>query len=265
MMTQKRGEKRLNINKELSYKEFLMRETDKLHAPFLPEFEFYFAVKEGNTAKVEEFNITDFTEKIGLGRLSENPLQNLKYHFTITAALIARYCIEGGMEHEAAYSLSDLYIYSADRAKTANQLSQLHREMSADYAQRMKILRKNRIFSMPIVKCVDFIYNNLHRRLTVYELAENVGLSESYLSRLFKKETGQTVSDYISCKKIEAAKNMLKFSDYHPSQISSILAFPSQSYFIKVFRAKTGLTPKKYRDMYFRNISITSDEKIASD
>ena len=194
--------------------------------------------------------------KSGFGKLSENPLQSIKYHFVVTAALIARYCIEGGMEHETAYSLSDLYIQKADRAESLSRISRLHKEMSADYAQRMKALRKSRIYSKPIVKCIDFIYDNLHKRITIAELAECAGISESYLSRLFRKETGQTVTDYISGKKTEAAEKMLRYSDYLPSQISNILAFPNQSYFIRVFKKKTGMTPKKYRDEHFRKTGL---------
>ena len=46
---------------------------------------------------------------------------------------------------------------------------------------------------------------------------------------------------------------MLKYSEYNYAQISSYLAFSSQSYFIKVFKKETGYTPKEYRKLFFRN------------
>lgn len=250
----------MNTDKELSYKEYIMRESDEFHAPYNSEFEFYIAVRNGDTEKVAELCKTEFTKKSGFGELSDNPLQSIKYHFAITAAMIARYCIEGGMEHETAYSLSDLYIKKVDKASSFKQISSLHREMSKDYSQRMKKLRKSQIYSMPIVRCIDYIYDNLHKRILISELAKHSKISESYLSRLFKKETGQTVTEYISNKKIESAENMLKYSDYLPSEISNVLAFPNQSYFIRVFKSKTGLTPKKYRDYYKNKIDIQSIE-----
>jgi YesN/AraC family two-component response regulator len=248
----------VNTEKELSYKEFIMRENETFHAPYSPEFSFYIAVKSGETDKVSQLCKSEFSEKNGFGKLSENPLQNIKYHFVVTAALISRYCIEGGMEHETAYSLSDLYIQKADVCTSASQISQLHAEMSADYAQRMKKLRKNKIFSKQITRCVDYIYNNLHKRIFISDLAKYTGLNPSYLSRLFKKETGITVTEYIQNRKIETAKNMLKYSSYLPSQIASILAFPNQSYFVEVFKKKVGMTPKKYQDICFREIGINS-------
>ena len=50
---------------------------------------------------------------------------------------------------------------------------------------------------------------------------------------------------------MEAAQNMLKFSDYTYAEISAILAFSSQSHFIRVFRKQTGYTPKEYRNKFF--------------
>jgi AraC family transcriptional regulator len=92
----------------------------------------------------------------------------------------------------------------------------------------------------------------------ITELAQYTGLNPSYLSRLFRKETGITVTEYIKTRKIETAKNMLKYSEYLPSQIAAILAFPNQRYFIEVFKKRVGTTPKKYRDMYFRETGINA-------
>ena len=83
-------------------------------------------------------------------------------------------------------------------------------------------------------------------RITLESLAGEVSLSPGYLSRLFKKEMGMSVSQYISMQKIETAKNMLRYSDYSPAQIASILGYPSQSYFTECFRKATSVTPKRF-------------------
>ena len=75
-------------------------------------------------------------------------------------------------------------------------------------------------------------------------------LSAPYFSRLFKKETGYSVSGYIMNKKLETAKSMLASSDYSIAEISASLAFPSQSYFTNVLKKDCGLTPKEYRRIY---------------
>lgn len=250
----------MELQKEMLYKEFVQRENNLLHAPYNPELEFYSCIKEGNVEKIRQLCQEPLSEKKGLGTLSDNYLQHIKYHFVITVALAARYCIEGGMELSKAYSISDFYIHKADKCSTAKEVSDLHFLVCMDYTLRMKKLRKEKICSQPVAKCIDYICDSLHTRITVKNLATYTGLNASYLSRLFKKETGQTISGYIQDKKIETACNMLTYSEYTPAEISSILAFPSQSYFTEIFRKKTGLTPKKYQTLHFRTTPIGKNE-----
>ncbi len=237
----------MDIKKELIYHEFIQREKEFLRAEYNPELEFYYYVKLGNLNTVKELLKEKFTDKKGLGVLSDNPLQSLKYHFSITAAMLARYCIEGGMDLSDSYSISDFYIQKADKAKTPEELSDLHYSMCIEYTKRMKNLRKKKITSMPVAKAVDYIYDHLHTRITLEILAEHVNLNPSYLSRLFKKEMGVTLNKYIRNKKLMTAQNMLIYSEYSPAEISTILAFPSQSYFTEVFRKEFGTTPAEYR------------------
>lgn len=242
---------------KIRYKEFIERESGLLRAPFNPELEFYTAVKMGDIKKVEQLTEEPFTLKEGLGTLSENPLRHFQYHFVVTAALLARYCIQGGMEVSASYTLSDYYIQKADQCTSLDDLSDLHCFMCRDYTRRMKNLHKKAICSKPIASCIDYIYDNLHTRIKVQTLAELTGLTPSYLSKLFKKETGISISEYVQAKKIETAQNMLCFSDYSASQIASTLAFPSQSYFTEIFHKRTGMTPLTYRAKNFRNTDFS--------
>ncbi len=92
------------------------------------------------------------------------------------------------------------------------------------------------------------IYSHIKDRITIEDLADEFGVSASYLSRLFKKETGVSVSEYIREQKIAIAKNLLRFSDYSMIEIANRLSFSSQSHFIQQFREAVGITPKKYRD-----------------
>lgn len=246
----------MSLHKELVYKEFAQRENDILRAPYNPELEFYDAIKSGNLKKVRELCLEPLMDKAGLGTLSLNPLQNMKFHFVITTALVARYCIEGGMELSAAYSLSDFYIQKADSCKTAKAVSDLHPVMCEDYTKRMRSLRKKKICSKQIAECLDYIYDHLHTRITIDTLAAHVHLSPAYLSKLFKKETGSTISSYILSTKIETAQNMLTYSNYSISQIASTLAFPNQSYFAENFRKQTGTTPSQYRSNALRSTTL---------
>ena len=242
--------------KEYIYKEFLRKEENILRAPYNPELEFYSVIKSGDVNKVKELCKESFTSKQGLGTLSKNPLQNIKYHFAITTAIIARYCIDGGLDVSTSYSLSDFYIQKADKSTSLSEIDQLHLKLCTDYATRMHNLRNHKICSVHIVRCIDYIQDNLHTKIMVDDLSNHVNLSTSYLSRLFKQETGYSINEYIRQTKLEAAKNMLTYSDFSVSEIASILAFSDQSYFTEIFRKYTGVTPKKYKNQHLREISL---------
>ena len=96
--------------------------------------------------KVEESLKENFCDKKGLGILSDNNIRNFKYHFVITAAILSRYCIQGGMEHEKAYNISDLYINKADKCKNLDEISELHRKMVREYTKRMSEIRNKKVY-----------------------------------------------------------------------------------------------------------------------
>ena len=126
-------------------------------------------------------------------------------------------------------------------------------EMQIDFAVRMKELKKENVISLHVRKCIDYIYDNLHKNLSIKDIAELFNLNPSYLSKLFLKETGTTIKDFVINAKIQTAKNMLKYSEFSYLDISLALGFSSQSAFISVFKKVTGITPKKYKEEYYMN------------
>lgn len=242
----------MNLQKEWYLRELKMSEEEVRHRPLEAEYSFYNAVSSGDMEFIKK-NIkeNDFTNPEGMGTLSHNSLTNLRYHFIVTVALITRHCVEAGMELEQAYRLSDFYILKMDSLQTKKAIADLHDSMVLDFTGKMLLLTKNTIISKSITKCIEYIYNHIHDRITVEDLAEYTGLSPSYLSRLFKKELGIAVSDYIREKKIDKAQNLLKFSDFSLVEIANYLSFSSQSHFIQTFEKLVGMTPKKFRDRYY--------------
>lgn len=243
----------MSLQKDWHLQELENSEEEVSHRPLEEEYSFYHAVAAGDMEFVRE-NCREgaFTNPDGMGILSHAPLTNIKYHFVITTAMITRYCVEAGMELEQAYRLSDFYILKMDSCTTITAVAELHDSMVLDFTGKMLLLQKKSIISKSIVQCTEYIYNHIHDRITVNDLADFTGLSPSYLSRLFKKELGIAISDYIREKKIEKAQNLLKYSDFSFIEIANYLSFSSQSHFIQAFEKLVGMTPKKYRDRYYR-------------
>lgn len=224
---------------------------DTFHRLVNEEYAFYDAVSRGDIDAVRKnLEIKRFTDLSGMGVLSKDMLTNMKYHFVITAALITRSCMQAGMEMEQAYRLSDFYILKLDAVHSLSALTSLHSKMVLDFTEKMLYLQKRSV-SKPVAACIDYIYSHIKERITIEALAEYVQLSPSHLSRLFKKEAGMTVNDYVREKKIEKAQNLLKYCDYSMIDIATYLSFSSQSHFIQTFKRLVGMTPKKYRDLYY--------------
>ncbi|MGN0689353.1 MAG: helix-turn-helix transcriptional regulator [Oscillospiraceae bacterium] len=248
----------MNTNRDLNYRMFIQREEGFSRVPFASEFEKYNTIGSGDVEKVKEnFARIKNDYYTGKGVLSDDPLRNVRYHFIVAVALVSRVCVENGMGHDLAYTLSDIYIQRADKCDNIEDIINMTGEMQIDYAERMREIKKENIISIHIRKCIDYIYEHLHEKLTVEGIAEYLHLSTTYLSKLFLKETGKSFREFIINARVNAAKNMLIYSDFTYLEISLSLGFSSQSAFISTFRKVTGITPKKYRILYQSNMLIT--------
>lgn len=233
----------------LKYLEYLHRETDDRHHTHAEDMYQYDLLRLGDPRAVEEGKRM-FSSNLP-GHISDDPVRNYKYLFVAATTLASRAAISGGLASERAYNISDLFILRMDELETVEEIKALHADMLAFYTREMAALDKTDVYSKPVTLCIDYIYNHLHEKVRMANLSAETGLDPSYLSTLFKRETGRTVTDYILSKRVETAANMLKFSSYTYAEIAAILAFSSQSHFTRVFKKATGMTPKTYRNKYF--------------
>lgn len=239
----------IDTRKALSDHFFKKRETGWKHAPFEREMAFYESIRSGSLETVK----TLFTPLggEGFGTLSDDYLQNLKYHLVISIAMITRFCVNGGMSPEEAYNMSDVYIQKTDRCKTINEINDIHYRMTIEFTKRMRQIKNGHIYSKTVIMALDYISDHLHEKILVQDIADTVKYTVPYISRIFHAEVGITISEYITQKKIEAAANMIQFSNYSSLEISNYLQFSSQSYFIKQFKKYIGITPNEYRKQYY--------------
>ena len=245
----------MNISNEIVKQQFVQREYGLAHPTYDSELDFYQLVSSGNVKALSGMLLAgeeDAEVLAARGILSEDKVRNRRYHESVFVAMISRFCIEEGMEEMESYNLSDFYINKLDKAQTTQQVIEIHNQIIMDYAKRMRRVKKKTVISPHCVKAMDYVYDHLHERIDVREVAEFVGVERSYLSKLFHKEVGQTISDYIMEKKLQTARNMLLYSDFSCTEISQYLAFASGSYFAKCFKTKYGATPNSYRRINYR-------------
>ena len=131
--------------------------------------------------------------------------------------------------------------------QTIEAVYTLQLAMMRDYCAQVQQARLPEGISPPIFSCIHYIRLHINQPVSVKEVARQIGRSQSYLMKWFKKETGRTVGGFITECRLAEAKRLLRYSDKSLAEIASSLCFSSQAYFQSVFKKAFGLTPTQYR------------------
>jgi len=229
----------------LSRELFRNSEHSMVHTSYREELAILFCVRDGDVKRLAE--TYERLPKIIYGQMSARSDRQLFYGSIANTTLVTRYAIEGGLDEEEAFSLSDIYIRKMENLSDA-ELEEMNIQMALDFTERVhQVQKKKRQYSMETEAALDYIYEHRHEHIFVEDLASAANLSLSFFSKKFHQETGMTPAAYIRRRKIEEARNLLRFSDYSYSEIAEYLQFSSQSHCTYVFRKETGKTPQEYR------------------
>jgi AraC-like DNA-binding protein/ligand-binding sensor protein len=119
-------------------------------------------------------------------------------------------------------------------------------------------------------KAENFILENFVKKISLKEIAAVAGLSPPYFSTIFKEEMGENLSKYLNRLRVEKASHLLLETEMSLSEIAACCCFEDQSWFSKIFKAYTGISPGKYRnqgggiirDIGKNNLSQTFDKTV---
>lgn len=111
-------------------------------------------------------------------------------------------------------------------------------------------------YSETVHKAIRYINDNLSIKLNIKNIAENLYISESKLSKSFRSEMGTSIGKYIDDKIIFEIEKLLSNADYPISAISDEFGFCDRFYFSRRFKEKTGETPRSYRQK-IKNIYLS--------
>ncbi|MFE5323227.1 response regulator [Paenibacillus sp. NPDC056579] len=103
-------------------------------------------------------------------------------------------------------------------------------------------------YSRHVTKAVQFITDNYASNISLEITAQALSLNPSYLSRLFKEETQMTFTEYLNRHRIKTSCMLIESGSYSLRRISSQVGFLNYTYFFKVFKSITGMTPQVYAD-----------------
>lgn len=219
-----------------------------IHNPHSQELREQGAIRAGNLEALKESFRENYVGKLGV--LSKDPLRNEKNLAIAVIALACRSAIEGGLMPEVAYSMSDAFIQRLEELNEIGKVQTLMRKAEIDYCNSVRKLASSGSQNALVKRCKNLVYQQIHARVTSKELAEQLEVSPSYLSRLFVREEGMKLTDYISHVKIESAKKKLSYTQDTYEEIAYSLGFATQSHFGQVFKKYTGMSPGQYKKLY---------------
>lgn len=182
------------------------------------------------------------------GILAVDQIRQIKNTFIVSATLVSRAAIRGGMTIEDAMQLSDAYIQKCEILNSPDRIINLQYHMVLDFTEQVNTIRGGIHTSKLTIDVSNYILHHLSDTITTDAIAKELFMSRSHLSHSFKTETGMALSDFIMQKKIEEAKKLLRYSTKSLSAISTYLGFSSQSHFSRVFKKYASENPSMYRN-----------------
>ncbi len=201
--------------------------------------------KEKTLLSLFSDKMLSFSDKLFEKRVSD-PLRNAKNYGIIMNTLLRKAAEQGGVHPVHIDKMSSDFAHRIEHLSSLSENGALMIEMFRSYC---KLVRKHAIrnFSPVIQKAILLIESDLSADLSLGTLAKQQSISPAYLSSLFKKETGKTLSEYIREKRISYAASLLDTTHLQVQTVAQHCGIMDVQYFSKLFKKQMGKTPKEYR------------------
>lgn len=204
-------------------------------------------VREGHADEAVRHHLA-MDDKVG--ELSRSEYEHWKIMTVMSVTLCCRAAIEGGLTPTEAYGLSGYYIRKMDGCNSVEALKRWRNQAVRHFAQSVADMKENNGDGDYTRQAKNYIARHYREKIYLADIAEAICINQTYLSKLFTKEAGMTIQEYICKVRVERAANLLRYSDEEIATIAIYVNFPSQSYFGKMFRKYMGITPLEYRKRY---------------
>ena len=178
---------------------------------------------------------------------SANNLEIIKVRAMELSVMISRAALDGGADQSKIFDINIKFLSEFFNYKTIEEvcwaLTDILRKFTRETFEFSNVKHVDLIS-----KAVSYVKTNYMRKLTLNEVADYVLLSPSYFSKIFKTEMNFYFNDYLNHIRVEKSKVLLLTEKITLIDIAVSVGFYDQSYFNKVFKKITGVTPKKFRE-----------------
>ncbi|MBQ6488217.1 MAG: helix-turn-helix domain-containing protein [Solobacterium sp.] len=178
---------------------------------------------------------------------SSDSIRSRQYYIAVMNTLCRKAAEHGNVHPYFLDELSRQMSVKILKTYDMKALDQIADEMITEYC-RLALKYKVSGYSRTISDAVNYINASLnHQDLSLALVADELSVSRSYLSARFSEETGMTITDYITKRRIENAQDLLENTSFPVQDIASLSGYDDPAYFTRIFKKMTGISPRDYR------------------
>ena len=203
------------------------------------------AVSQGITHKAEQM-ISNSSELMLEMRVPD-PVRNMKNYVIVINVLLRKAVEQGGVHPFYIDGVSSDFARKVEKIRTVQEGIDMMHNMIYKYCALVKN-HSMKNYSLLVQKVITIIDSDLTSDLSLHRQAEMLNVNASYLSTLFKKETGMTLTEYVTKKRIEHAAFLLVSTNLQIQTVAQNCGIYDVNYFTKMFKKQTGKTPREYRE-----------------
>jgi YesN/AraC family two-component response regulator len=206
------------------------------------ETELMTKVKTGNVKQAKAL----LNDLLGYVLFSEGGnVANVRLRAIELTTLLSRVAMDGGAKVDTIYRLNSQFLMMMNQDHTVDSLCYLLQDMVESFMAAMfSSMNKGNVY---IREALGAMAERYAQPLTLPAVAAHVGLSPNYFSTLFQQVVGVSFREQLCRIRVEESKRLLRGTDYPLAAIALAMGFADQSYFCKVFKRVTGITPSQYR------------------
>ncbi len=217
---------------------------EDLELRYQAEAALMYALSRGKARRAHEilshFRLEDMDKR------SSAPLRDMQNYLIILNTLSRKAVQQGGVHPLYIDRTSSSIAHRIEQCVTLEECTSLMKDMIHKYCLLVKNHNMTQ-YSQPVQSVILQIDSDIAGDLSLQAHARRIGVNASYLSALFKKETGMTLTDYVNHKRIDFAIYLLNASDLQIQTVAQNCGIPDVNYFTRTFKRIIGITPSQYR------------------
>lgn len=204
------------------------------------------AIREKN--ETQAMKTVEDQIKNGLPHMLDDPLMEWKFYLVGLLTYITYFLNDSGVvenyyDHSRVEFTKEVY-----NAQSVEQCEEILRKIARFFSEREQ--EPERTLSPLVRKVITDVDTDLKEPLTLQYFSEKLEVNGSYLSNLFRRETGKTITQYVTDQRLKHAENLLRYTNKPVRSVAAEVGIGDAQYFSRLFRKKTGMKPTEYRRKY---------------